>query len=543
LVIALVIAAWPTAGSGDAASRDAGSVSTRSGPEHVTRAPLAQRARVALLELQVGSRPGQAAALVAALADGLRRAGLEVLAGGELGRLLDQRLGAPPPVECAASAPHLQSLRQEVREGSEEYLQGFFAQAAARLERTIDPLAMAAAACDDDGSMLAEALRQGRLYAALARLRHGSPGQTRSILRQVACSGGRRPEPAAVRREFGPLLADQYAEVVREVDAGPRASLRVEVEPPGAAVFVDGNRLGAGPVARGELCPGRHHLQLREERDARPDGPREGNRRGRVRQLTTAAGENRLRVDLGLDFALSTREVVGLVLGSRATAERQATGLVVALAAELGLSDLVLLEVGEASEARQAGQAPDSAGLRATWYHVGHLSSPSLAASGSRLATGPASASTSRPATPRVRSEAIDLPWSQATPGRVADLGHQLAALARRRLLPPGLADAGGRLAAGMGSPSLGPPWYRDAWGWTMTAVGLAVLGTSTGLYVHAYHLDEEADATFDLNRRDSLRDSAGRYRLGAHLTIGVGAALVVGGLVRLAIESRRHRR
>ncbi len=83
-----------------------------------------------------------------------------------------------------------------------------------------------------------------------------------------------------------------------------------------------------------------------------------------------------------------------------------------------------------------------------------------------------------------------------------------------------------------------GDPWYRDRIGWGLTAAGLLGVGVSTGLLVRANNIEDDANREMVQTERESLRDRASSRRtIGTIVGIG-GAALLVGGLVKLALRS-----
>jgi tetratricopeptide (TPR) repeat protein len=81
------------------------------------------------------------------------------------------------------------------------------------------------------------------------------------------------------------------------------------------------------------------------------------------------------------------------------------------------------------------------------------------------------------------------------------------------------------------------PRWYHDKLGWGLTAVGVVAVGVGIGLTVSASGMYDDADAALDEQDAIALNDDAnGRATIGA-VTLGVGAALVVGGVIRLVLH------
>lgn len=82
-----------------------------------------------------------------------------------------------------------------------------------------------------------------------------------------------------------------------------------------------------------------------------------------------------------------------------------------------------------------------------------------------------------------------------------------------------------------------GEPWHRDRLGWAITAAGLVGVGVSSWLLVSANGLDKDSNVQPLQAERQELRDRASSRRtIGTFVGIG-GAALLVGGLVKLALH------
>lgn len=99
-------------------------------------------------------------------------------------------------------------------------------------------------------------------------------------------------------------------------------------------------------------------------------------------------------------------------------------------------------------------------------------------------------------------------------------------------------------------TPSIEPPtsiivrgtatiqWYSDRIGWSLVAGGMVGAGTATYLFVCAHSLLGDANATPEEDRRSELLDAwHTRKRIGTVAGIG-SVALLVAGVVRLAIHS-----
>jgi len=79
--------------------------------------------------------------------------------------------------------------------------------------------------------------------------------------------------------------------------------------------------------------------------------------------------------------------------------------------------------------------------------------------------------------------------------------------------------------------------WYDDPVGWGLAGAGLVGLGVSGALFVSASGLNDDADRATTQTEAKQIRDRADtRSLLGTMVGIG-GAALLIGGVVKLAIH------
>jgi tetratricopeptide (TPR) repeat protein len=85
------------------------------------------------------------------------------------------------------------------------------------------------------------------------------------------------------------------------------------------------------------------------------------------------------------------------------------------------------------------------------------------------------------------------------------------------------------------------PRWYADGIGWGITGVGVAGVGIGVGLIVSSSGLADDAqNATNELDRADLHDRADSRRRLGTIVT-GVGAAVAVGGIIKLVLVPNRR--
>ena len=96
-----------------------------------------------------------------------------------------------------------------------------------------------------------------------------------------------------------------------------------------------------------------------------------------------------------------------------------------------------------------------------------------------------------------------------------------------------------GRLPDTQPSKNFRPmPWYRDIGGWALLGSGVAI-AAGAGLSIrHADRLKSRGFAeTGDLDERDRLIRSSDRWRTGGTVALGVGGAVIITGLIKLAIH------
>jgi len=84
-------------------------------------------------------------------------------------------------------------------------------------------------------------------------------------------------------------------------------------------------------------------------------------------------------------------------------------------------------------------------------------------------------------------------------------------------------------------------PWYADKLGWGLAGTGLAVTGVAVWLGIDAKGLDDDANAEAGQAKRGYLRDRADSRRLAGTIVGVAGGALLVAGIVKLALTENDH--
>ncbi|HVZ24149.1 MAG TPA: hypothetical protein VG871_23920 [Vicinamibacterales bacterium] len=86
-------------------------------------------------------------------------------------------------------------------------------------------------------------------------------------------------------------------------------------------------------------------------------------------------------------------------------------------------------------------------------------------------------------------------------------------------------------------APSEPPRWYEDGIGWGLAGGGIAGLVVGGALLADGYSVGNDANRTPDQAEAKSLHDEAGTRELAGAIVTGVGGALLVGGIIKLAIH------
>lgn len=81
------------------------------------------------------------------------------------------------------------------------------------------------------------------------------------------------------------------------------------------------------------------------------------------------------------------------------------------------------------------------------------------------------------------------------------------------------------------------PPWYHDAWGWTLLGLGVTAVGVGAGFWITADQLDGDLATASESDRRALRGTIDERHTIGI-AAFAIGGALMIGGIVKLAIVS-----
>lgn len=265
----------------------------------VTRAA-AQPSGVLVVATHEGSPPVPRALLTEIA--GLRLDGAPLLLGGEAVASYRDTVSREPSRLGADAFDELsQSTRRAIRHVAlrqTEEARTLIANLLTSAERALDALNR-----EEQG---ARAVLDACLSLARSYLENGSPEQAEE--HALAC---RRLVPDLAPTQTHP---PEIHELVRQVDARlsrMRASIRVESEPSGCAVFVNGRELGISPFEI-RAPQGSYRLQVRC-----------GDEESRVHSLLLGSEPAVVRIDVALDRVLRTDQQLALVYPDAPALERQ----------------------------------------------------------------------------------------------------------------------------------------------------------------------------------------------------------------------------
>ncbi len=81
-----------------------------------------------------------------------------------------------------------------------------------------------------------------------------------------------------------------------------------------------------------------------------------------------------------------------------------------------------------------------------------------------------------------------------------------------------------------------GEPWYRDRLGWGLAGAGVVAVGVGSWFLIDAKGIEADANALAAQSERERLRDRASGRRLTGSIIGGVGLAVLVTGIIKLAM-------
>ena len=91
--------------------------------------------------------------------------------------------------------------------------------------------------------------------------------------------------------------------------------------------------------------------------------------------------------------------------------------------------------------------------------------------------------------------------------------------------------------------PPAAKPWYRDPWGDALVGIGVAAAAAGGAMVGVAYRDANAADGAPDDRAFGQELDRAQTLERAGAITLGVGAALLVGGVVRWAVVGAKSNR
>lgn len=276
------------------------------------------------------------------------------------------------------------------------------------------------------------------LYDVRAYLEQGDP---RAQSRALEC---RRLVPRITPSPYNhtPEVIDLLSRIDQRLSESAPGNLRIESEPAGCAVRLNGVEFGTTPFVSEELAPGEYRAQVECE----------AGRRGRIHRIRLGEGTSTVRVDTRFDRSVRTDTVLRLAYPDAATAERHR------------LEDA--LEIGEivgAAEVWLVMKDGDS-----TWLHMDRVVvNPTQVVASARLGLG---VSLPRGLRALMAGESMDFSQAEARP--------------LTPWQPSGLPESedAEREASSNGDDTL-----RLALGGTAGALGVLGFGAAFGLYEWRY--------------------------------------------------------
>jgi len=193
----------------------------------------------------------------------------------------------------ATTSDDLDALARESEAALEHVAFGRRRQAAAAVTRILER-AQAAIETLNRETRSARRVLNSCLY--LVRALADSGDETAALEQSVDCAR-LVPDLLPAASEHPPNVRQLFQQAAAELDSGPHGGLRVDSEPQGCAVYLNGRRLGSTPFRREELPTGEYRVQVECTETGRP---------GRVHRIVLSAEPREIVIDSRFDTVLRT---------------------------------------------------------------------------------------------------------------------------------------------------------------------------------------------------------------------------------------------
>jgi tetratricopeptide (TPR) repeat protein len=434
-----------------------------------------------VIEAFTGDRPADADAWLAPVRAELERRGFQV------GPPLTAAVAALSRDVRPLSAGDALAAKSDVDRAYNHLIEGEYAEAIAAGERALALYEDATAALAGEPAMRD---LQFRALVVVARAQDAL-GRPDDAVRSMAEAIRTFPDRAVSASEFDPRVRDLQRRVRQELQRQGTGGLELRVDDPAAILFLNERFVGTGATRLDGLPAGTYRVHVAK-----------GSRVGRQHRIAVHPGSVvSLAVAWELDAALRTGSAGAFLALDAGTAPDRELALAGRLARSLGAPRVVVLAVRPV------------AGRRAI---VGYT-----------VVTD----------TQTRTFGAIQLEPVDPAPAALTTLGAFLAGArgvdtSQLVLREPGLTRPA-RAAA---------PWHRDRWGWALAGGGAALLAASAATAWSARSLQDDANREPTASTRGDLRDRADRRLLVGAGLAAAGGALVVAGVLKLAITGSDER-
>jgi hypothetical protein len=280
---------------------------------------------VGVVESYAGTRPKDAALLLAPLVAELEALGH--LGPEQVGVRIAERVSRPATLGDEAVQRGIRLAEQ----GHRHWLEAEFEKAVSALDEAVAILQASPAAFAADTQRRGVLLR-ALMFSAMARQRLGRADEAAATMAEVTRSFGDMPFD---RVQFGPEGFALYRAIKAEVEAARTGRLRVEVDDPDVAIFVNERFAGAGDRYEALVPPGRYRIYTHK-----------GTTPGRLRVVDVVpGGRAHVAIDWTLDAALGGDAT--LVFSDERDRARHESDKAVAVAQRIGLSGVIVVGIRE----------------------------------------------------------------------------------------------------------------------------------------------------------------------------------------------------